>query len=67
MILKVSTCFPLIIKMLLTMLYIYYIYAIIGMKLFNRRNIVNPLPSPYSMTENYADFETFDGALLTLF
>jgi len=41
-----------------------YLYAIIGMEIFNSKDQIYPT-SPY-VDDNYADFNTFGGALLIL-
>ena len=39
LIVKVSICFPLLLKMMMTMFYISYVYAVVGMGLFSNNNI----------------------------
>lgn len=63
---KVSICFPIIFRILLTLLYITYVYAIIGINIFNTDT--NPHNSGSMYIENdYTNFNSFMGALLALF
>jgi len=63
---KISICFPIIFRILLTLFYLSYVYANIGMIIFNTNTTNYNLGSPYNVND-YTNFETFFGALLILF
>lgn len=66
LIMKVSICFPIIFKMVLTQMFIFYIYAIIGMMIFNTETNEYRHGSPY-IENDYASFNDFGSSLLILF
>lgn len=63
---KISICFPIIFRILLTLLYLSYVYAIIGIIVFNTNTNEYRQGSPY-IENDYTDFNSFFGALLILF
>lgn len=63
---KVSICFPIIFRILLTLMYIAYVYAVIGIIIFNTQTQPYRKGSPY-IQNDYTNFDTFMGALLALF
>ncbi len=66
LLIKVSICFPIVFKMVLTQLFIFYIYAIIGMICFNTQTRKYREGSPY-IENDYTSFNDFGSSLLSLF
>jgi hypothetical protein len=65
MIQRIFLCIPMILKLIPIMLMVFYLYAIIGMQLFNISTHPYREGSPYEMP--FSDMSTFLGALKLLF
>ncbi|EGR34851.1 hypothetical protein IMG5_000790 [Ichthyophthirius multifiliis] len=63
---RIFMCIPIISKLIPILLIIFYIYALIGVNIFNTKLNSYRLNSPYDQN-NYIDFNNFGNAMLILF